>query len=63
MTDNNDNRTASLFEPADLGEQLARAVRWDGHAITAAFLAALTDSNFHALRADLEPIINKHLND
>ena len=63
MTDNNDTRTASLFEPADLGEQLARTVRWNGHAIAAAFLAALTDANHHALRAELEPIINKHLND
>ena len=57
------SKTSKLDEPADLGEQIARAVRWDGHAITAAFLAALTDANFHALRADLEPIINKHLND
>ena len=50
-------------EPADLLEQLARTVRWNGHAITAAFLASLTDADFHALRADIEPIINKHLND
>jgi hypothetical protein len=57
MTDNNDIRTASLFE------ELARTVRWNGHPITAAFLASLNDADFHALRADLEPIINKHLND
>ena len=50
-------------DPADIGEFIARVYRWDGHAIAAAFLAALTDSNFHALRADLEPVINQHLND
>jgi len=50
-------------DPADIGEFIARVYRWDGNAITAAFLAALTDANHHALRADLEPIINKHLND
>jgi hypothetical protein len=57
MTDNNDTRTASLFE------ELASTVRWNGHPITEAFLASLSDADFHALRADLEPIINKHLND
>jgi hypothetical protein len=57
MTDNNDISTASLFE------ELASTVRWNGHPITADFLASLTDANFHALRADFEPIINKHLKD
>jgi len=50
-------------DPADIGEFIARVYRWDGSKITAAFLAALTDANFHTLRAELEPIINKHLND
>jgi hypothetical protein len=34
---------------------------WDGGQITAAFLEALTEANFHQLRAELEPIIQKHL--
>ena len=47
--------------PADVGEYIARVYRWDGHKITAAFLAALTEANFHQLRDKLEPIIHEHL--
>jgi hypothetical protein len=47
--------------PEILGEKLAARLMWDGHAIAAAMLAALTEANFHQLRAELEPIINKHL--
>lgn len=47
--------------PADVGEYIARVYRWDGAAITTAFLAALTEANFHQLRDQLEPVINKHL--
>jgi hypothetical protein len=47
--------------PADVGEYIARVYRWDGGAITAAFLAALTEANFHTLRDQLGPIINQHL--
>ena len=39
--------------PEDVGEYIARVYRWDGHAITAAFLAALTEANFHQLRKDV----------
>jgi len=42
-------------------EGIAQAMTWDGHRITALFMAALTDANFHALRAQLEPLINEHL--
>ena len=49
--------------PADVGELIARVYRWDGHAINAAFMAALTEANYHTLRAELEPIINQHLKD
>lgn len=48
--------------PEDLGEFIARVYRWNGDQIAAAFMAALTEANFHTLRAELEPIINKHLN-
>jgi hypothetical protein len=47
--------------PEILGEKLAQRLQWEGHAITAAFLAALTEANFHQLRAQLEPIIYEHL--
>jgi len=47
--------------PEILGEKLAQRLMWDGHAITAAMLAALTEANFHQLRAELEPIIKQHL--
>jgi len=47
--------------PTDTGELIARIYRWSGGKITAAFLAALTEANYHALRAELEPIIYNHL--
>ncbi len=47
--------------PEILGEKLAQRLQWNGHAITAAFLAALTEANFHQLRDQLEPLINQHL--
>jgi len=47
--------------PEILGEKLAQRLMWDGGAVTDAFMAALTEANFHQLRAELEPIINKHL--
>lgn len=47
--------------PEILGEKLAQRLQWDGNAITAAFLAALTEANFHTLRAQLEPVIKNHL--
>ena len=48
-------------DPADIGEFIARVYRWDGSKITAAFMAALTDANFHTLRAELEPLIKSNL--
>jgi hypothetical protein len=47
--------------PADTGELIARIYRWNGEKINAAFLAALTEANYHALCAELEPIIFNHL--
>jgi hypothetical protein len=47
--------------PAILGEKLAQRLMWDGHNITDAFMAALTEANFHQLREQLDPIIKKHL--
>jgi hypothetical protein len=47
--------------PEILGEKLAQRLMWDGHNITAAFLAALTEANFHQLRNQIEPLINQHL--
>ena len=46
--------------PEILGEKLAQRLQWDGNAITAAFLAALTEANFHQLRKDVERVINQH---
>jgi hypothetical protein len=47
--------------PEILGEKLAQRLQWNGHAIAAAMLAALTEANFHQLRAQLEPVIKQHL--
>lgn len=47
--------------PEILGEKLAQRLMWQGNQITAAFLAALTEANFHQLRDKLEPIIHEHL--
>jgi len=54
-------KTIEQMTPEEMGERLAFFMRWDGQAITAAFLAALTDANFHQLRAQLEPVIKQHL--
>lgn len=47
--------------PVEIGEKVAFFLDWEGNAICEAFLAALTDANFHTLRKQIEPIINKHL--
>lgn len=47
--------------PEILGEKLAQRLKWDGRAISAAMLAALTEANFHTLRAELERVILNHL--
>jgi hypothetical protein len=54
-------KTIEQMTPEEMGERLAFFLRWDGQAITTAFLAALTDANFHTLRTELEPVIKKHL--
>ena len=54
-------KTIEQMKPEEMGERLAFFLRWDGQAITTAFLAALTDANFHTLRAQLEPVIKQHL--
>ena len=41
-------------QPAEVGEFIARVYRWDGDAICAAFLEALTEANFHQLREKIE---------
>jgi hypothetical protein len=48
-------------DPVEVGELVARVYRWDGQSITAAFMAALTEANFHQLRDQLEPLIKQHL--
>ena len=61
----NDQRLNITPQPDDtpeiLGEKLAARLMWQGDQITAAFLAALTEANFHQLRDKLESIINEHL--
>ena len=60
----NDQRLNITPQPDDtpeiLGEKLAARLMWNGDAITAAFLAALTEANFHKLREDVERLINQH---
>lgn len=54
-------KTAAEMTPEEMGERIAFFLHWDGHQIAAAFLAALTDANFHQLRKQIEPIIQNHL--
>jgi len=54
-------KTIEQMTPEEMGERLAFFLRWDGQDITDAFLAALTEANFHQLREQLQPIIKKHL--
>jgi hypothetical protein len=44
------------------GVALAHQFKWDGEAICEAFLAALTDANYHTLAAQLRPLIDADLN-
>jgi hypothetical protein len=34
-------------DPEALGREISHTCKWDGQAITEAFIAALTDANFH----------------
>ncbi len=40
-----------VVTPEKLGEQISYFLQWDGQAITEAFIAALTDANFHSFAA------------
>lgn len=42
--------------PEQIGDKLAARFAWDGCQITRAFLAALTDANFHTLVAQIEQL-------
>jgi hypothetical protein len=44
------------------GVALAHQFKWEGEAICEAFLAALTDANYHTLAAQLKPLIEADLN-
>ena len=58
-----DNQTMQdkAFTNEEIGERVAFFLKWDGNAICEAFLAALTDANFHTLRKQIAPIIAKEL--
>lgn len=49
------------FTNEEIGERVAFFLKWEGNAICEAFLSALTDANYHALRKQIEPIITKEL--
>lgn len=44
-----------------LGLVVASWAHWDGQQICEAFLAALTDANFHTLAGELAPIIAQEM--
>ncbi len=46
-------------DTSKLGRELASKCGWNGSEITAAYLEALTDANFHTERKKLAPILNK----
>lgn len=58
-----DNKTLKdkAFTPEEVGQEIAYFFKWNGVSICAAFLEALEDSNFHSLKVELSPIIEKHL--
>lgn len=43
--------------PAQLGIEIAAALKWDGQQIIEAFLAALTDANFHEEKKKIENLL------
>ena len=49
-------------ELVNLALSVSSKCRWDGLAVCAVFLEALTDANFHMLRDRLEDAIKKELN-
>lgn len=42
-----------------IGVKLSQMCEWDGVSITEAYLAALTDANFHSERKKLAPVLSK----
>jgi hypothetical protein len=45
--------------PEDIGRKLAARFMWSDTAIMECMLEALTDSNFHSMRAKIEDLYNK----
>jgi hypothetical protein len=59
---------ASLLLPSPncfdtIGVDVARKCSWDGTAIVAVMMAALTDANFHSLRSRFEDAFNNYIED
>lgn len=46
-----------------LGIEIATKLDWNGKDICEAFLAALTDANYHSLKKELELIVSKEFGD
>jgi hypothetical protein len=61
MKINNKTLEDCAFTNEEIGQNVAFFLKWNGNAICEAFLEALTDSNFHTLRKQLEIVINKEL--
>lgn len=54
----------SMAEYLDnLGVDVARKCTWDGTAIVAVMMEALTDANFHSLRMRFEDAFNNYIED
>jgi hypothetical protein len=51
-----DSELVPVVNPEKLGAEIAHFCKWDGQAITEAFLAALTDANFHAFAAKVSAL-------
>lgn len=47
--------------PETIGVDIARQCKWVGEDIMSAFLEALTDANYHALRLRIEETYNNYL--
>ena len=47
----------------DAGINVARQCTWDGKAIVAVMMEALTDANFHSLRIRFEDAFNNYIED
>jgi hypothetical protein len=56
------SKLSSASTPREVGVAVAHLYHWNGEPICEAFLAALTDANYHALAAQLKPLIDADLN-